>query len=152
MSSLSEKIRIVRTNNELTQKQLGQKLNVAESTVQKWEVGKANISMADLKELCRLFFVPIQDMTDDSVEIPEYFPFDHFLPDEMYALPVDLRDSEHILIDAGLAKNAVLHRYTNAGGMKCSAIYMGKTELWWHYREQEAQMIHDWNETYGNGN
>ena len=82
-----------------------------------------------------LFYVPIEKMVDDDYDIPEYYEIDRYLPYSQYRLPVEMRDSEHIIIDADLAGGARLHRYTDAGGNECSAIYQFREEVWWHYRE-----------------
>ena len=103
-----------------------------------------------IKQLCDIFYVPIEKMVDDDYDIPEYYEIDRYLPYSQYRLPVEMRDSEHIIIDADLAGGARLHRYTDAGGNECSAIYQFREEVWWHYREHEQRMIRDWNMEHSN--
>lgn len=146
MSKLNEKLRILLANQELTQAKLACMMNVAPSTVQKWVSGDNNPTTDTVKELCMIFSIPIQNMLDDNFEIPEYIILDRYLPYSMSRLPEKQRDSKHIIIDAALAKGALLHRFKNASGDDCSAIYQGSQEIWWHYREYESQMIRDWNE------
>ena len=45
-------------------------------------------------------------------------------------------------IDGG----GVLHRFTDCFGVPCSAIYIFDIEIWRCERDDEAQMIADWNE------
>lgn len=148
MSSISQKLRVLLSNNCMTQAYLAVKLHVSESTVQKWIVGKNQIGLEDLISICKLFNISIDDMVNDDFEIFEYIEIDRYLPNSIYSLSAPLQDSIHIIIDAGLSKNALLHRFQNATGVECSAIYQGKLEVLWHYREHEINMIKYWNEIY----
>ena len=148
MSALNEKIRILLANNEWTQAHLAEKMHVSPKTVQKWCAGKNNPSLDTVKELCSIFYIPIGELTNDDLDIPEYYVIDRYLPYSCARLPEEDRDTEHTLIDAGLAGGAILHRFVNGGGAECSAIYQRKREVWWHYRENESRMIRDWNERY----
>ena len=59
-------------------------------------------------------------------------------------------DSIHEVFDAGLQFGAVLHRFINAGGTECSAIYANGAQIWWVYTngnalgDSESVMIKDW--------
>ena len=87
-----------------------------------------------------------ENLLDDDYEVPAYYVIDKYLPYSVAArFPKDQCDSKHVLIDACLAKGAILHRFINGGGDACSAIYYGSRGIWWHYRENEARMIKDWN-------
>lgn len=56
-------------------------------------------------------------------------------------------DSPHeIITDVHLLGGGKLHRFNNAAGDACSAIYVKGEEIWWHYRENEERMIREWNE------
>ena len=148
MSKLNEKLRILMANQEWTQKRLAERMFVSPDTVSSWVRGKNHPTLETVKELCEIFCIPIQEMTNDEIDIPEYFALD---PWEAYVDYGDLRhpgDSVHTIIDADLAYEGMLHRFTNAAGDECSAIYRGNMEMWWHYREREAQMIRDWNREY----
>ena len=143
MSKLNEKLRILLLNNEWTQKQLAEKLYVSPDAVSSWVRGINNPSLDTIKQLCEIFYIPIQDLTNDELDIPEFFLIGEF-PSNSYRY----QDSDHKVYDAGLANEEMLHRFTNPGGAKCSAIYRGQLEVWWHYRDHEARMIHEWNERY----
>jgi len=146
ISQLNEKIRILLHNREWTQAELAKKLNVAPTTVQKWVSGKNTPTIQTLKELCSLFSVSYKYMLDDGSEIPKYIEVGTVDPRVRFFEQRD--DSLHILVDASLKRNALLHRFKNATGDDCSAIYIGRIEQWWTYREDEARMIKDWNELF----
>lgn len=148
MSSIGEKIRAICHNREWTQKELAMQMQVEPTTVQKWIVGKNMPAVETIKKLCEVLYVPIEELTDDDFDIPEYYVIDRYLPYNIAQRPEEYQDTEHTLIEAYLAQGAILHRFTNAGGEECSAIYLHRKEVWWHYRDKEAQMIRDWNREY----
>lgn len=145
MSTFPEKLRILLANREMTQAQLADHMILSTKAIQKWVSGKNMPKLKELLELCDFFQVSLQELVDDSIDIPKYIEIDRYLPFRMEMMPKERQDSIHVLYDAGLAKGAILHRFTNAGGDKCSAIYLHRQEVWWHYREHEARMIKDWN-------
>lgn len=55
-------------------------------------------------------------------------------------------DGVHLVADVGLKDGAVLHRFKNPAGDKCSAVYIGNNEIIWHYREREQDMVEYWND------
>ena len=150
MSKLSEKIRFLIKYNGMTEKKLAEKLCVCESTVQKWVVGKHTPKLNSIIELSQIFRVPVQTLINDEEEVAAYFQRDQANSDFPVLFSEEYNDSVHEIVDADLAKGALLHRFENSSGDKCSAIYVRKYEVWWHYREHEARMIKDWNEEYRN--
>lgn len=55
------------------------------------------------------------------------------------------RESVHVLVpEIKLHDGAGLYRFTNCNGAECSAIWLGDTEMCWHYREKEKEMIDYW--------
>ena len=150
ISTINVKIGTLLANNGWTQKKLADDLVISPDAVQKWVKGINTPTLETIKQLCDIFYVPIEKMVDDDYDIPEYYEIDRYLPYSQYRLPVEMRDSEHIIIDADLAGGARLHRYTDAGGNECSAIYQFREEVWWHYREHEQRMIKDWNMEHSN--
>jgi len=150
ISTINVKIGTLLANNGWTQKKLADDLVISPDAVQKWVKGINTPTLETIKQLCDIFYVPIEKMVDDDYDIPEYYEIDRYLPYSQYRLPVEMRDSEHIIIDADLAGGARLHRYTDAGGNECSAIYQFREEVWWHYREHEQRMIRDWNMEHSN--
>lgn len=148
MSKLNEKLRVLLKNNEWTQAKLAESLNVSPDAVSSWVRGINTPTIATIKELCQIFSVPIQELTDDDFDIPEFIVIAQYLPYSVREKPKEFQDQEHIIIDANLPHEGTLHRFKNAKGIKCSAIYRAGQEVWWHYREHEAEMIRYWNEVY----
>ena len=145
---LGTKIKTLLSNNDMTQKDLAERMHVQPTTVQKWCSGINSPDIFTIKELCNIFSIPVQDLLNDDFDIVEFYTIDRYLPYSQDRFPVEMQDSEHIIIDANLKRGARLHRFTNCAGDKCSAIYIGSTEKWWDYREGESRMINDWNHMY----
>ncbi len=165
MADIGAIIEIWLKNNGWTHKKLAEKVHVTESAVQKWVRGKRCPDYDTLKilsdimliDICHFFepdYLPIRfERLDDF--IPPCMYGDSFLeilkmlgeeiPEELIKNPLPRQDSCHEVYDAGLYKYAKLHRFKNPAGDECSAIYLAGKEIWWHYREYENQMIHDWN-------
>ena len=148
MSELNEKIRILLADNGWTQTKLADLVGYTPGAVHRWVKGVNLPSIDTIKKICEVFSIPIQDLLNDEYDIPEYIILDQYLPYRMCYMPEELQDSIHIIIDANLSAGGLLHRFKNAAGVECSAIYQGSSEIWWHYREHEPRMIHDWNERY----
>lgn len=142
----NEKIRVSLKNNEWTQAEFANLIHVAPTTVQKWAVGRNTPNIEIIKEIGRVLNIPIQELLDDSVDIVEFYVVDKYLPYEQDMYPEVLRDSEHIIIDAGLKGESFLHRFENAENVAFSAIYYAKREIWSTVRERERFMIRAWNE------
>ena len=143
--TFNEKLRIILKNNGWTQTKLAHELGFSKDAVYTWVHGISRPDDETKLIICELFAVPIQELLYDHFEIPEYRIIGTFVP---YA-PKMRFDSIHTVIDADLAGNALLHRFTKNDVEKCSAIYIGDYEEWWHYREQEPWMIRHWNEEHG---
>ena len=166
MADIGEIIRIWLHNNGWTQKMLAQRLNVSESTVQKWVVGKGHPDPDMLKSLSDVMLIDIQDFyeTDflpyEYVRMEDFVPpcmygeefiklmkdFGEQIPEELIKNPLPRQDSCHEVYDAGLWNDAKLHRFKDSAGADCSAIYFGGKERWWHYRDYEIQMVRAWND------
>ena len=168
MADLGLIIEIWLANNEWTQARLAKAVGVEETTVQKWKTGKNHPGPDMLKRLSEVMLIDIQDFYEDNYLPVEYERLDDFMPPCMYSadfiegmkelgygdsIPEDLiknplprQNTLHAVYDAGLYKDAKLHRFTDDDGKKCSAIYLRGQEVWWHYREHELQMIRAWND------
>lgn len=57
--NLSERLRLLRKKNNMTQKELGQKLFKSESTVRMWELGKSEPDIETINKLSEIFSVPV---------------------------------------------------------------------------------------------
>ena len=146
MSTFSEKIRILRKNKEWTQAQLADALSVSESAVQKWETDKNTPPISEVKRLAEVFYLPATTLIDDTVEIPEFFLLESLSADEFWPRPATLDSTPHKVYDAGLIKNANLHRFLNKAGVPYSAIYVGRNEMLSCERDHEQGMIDYWNQ------
>ncbi len=67
--TFGEKIRKLRTDNQMNQDDLAEKLFVTRTAISKWETGKGYPSIDSLKLLSNLFHVSIDDLiSDEDVE------------------------------------------------------------------------------------
>ena len=155
----------------MTRKQLADAIYVSHSTVSTWTRGLHFPDYSLLDTLCEIFNISVDELLDDSIDIPSedaqkndkenstqnslsersaphfqdtkknYILLGKYLPYSLYHIPDGRQDSLHMVYDADLANEGTLHRFTNAAGVKCSAIYRAGSEVWWHYREHEAVYI-----------
>jgi transcriptional regulator with XRE-family HTH domain len=146
MSVISEKIRILRKNREWTQAQLADALSISESTVQKWEVDKNAPPVSEIKRLAEVFYLPVISLVDDAVNIPEFYFLETIPAEDFYPRPAATDSTPHKVYDAGLIKNANLHRFLNKAGEPYSAIYVGRDERLSCERGHEQGMIDYWNQ------
>ena len=146
MSTFSEKIRILRKNREWTQAQLADALSVSESTVQKWEVDKNAPPVSEIKRLAEVFYLPVTSLVDDAIDIPEFYFLESIPAEDFWPRNAMLDSTPHRVYDAGLIKNATLHRFLNKAGEPYSAIYVGRDERLSCERAHEQGMIDYWNQ------
>jgi transcriptional regulator with XRE-family HTH domain len=62
-----ENLKSLRKNNNLSQEQLAEKVNVSRQSVSKWETGEAYPEMNNILELCKIFKCNINDLVNDSI-------------------------------------------------------------------------------------
>ena len=62
--AFSDKLRIHRTNINLTQEELADKINVSQKTISSWETGRSEPTMKELTRLCNLFDCTMSDLSD----------------------------------------------------------------------------------------
>ena len=148
MSTLGMKLKTLLANREWSQKKLAETIIISPDAVSSW-IRDINYPPIDrLKELSDIFYISIPNLIDENYEVPKYIEIDRYLPYPMCCYPETKQDSIHIVYDADLANEGKLHRFNNAGGEPCSAIYRAGKEVGWHYREHEPRMIKDWNEVH----
>lgn len=138
---LGEKLEILLSNREWTQKQFADKLFLTESAVQKWIVGKAYPRYQDLKDICDLLEITYEELMNPDIKMPMYLMIDQYELWEQLRRPEQFRDSEHRIYDAELGVPYTLHRFKNPAGVDYSAIYFGRRELYSCERESEFRMI-----------
>ena len=64
--TFGEKLKKLRTDNELTQDELAEKIYVTRTAISKWETDKGYPSIDSLKQLSNLFEVSIDELISDS--------------------------------------------------------------------------------------
>lgn len=76
------KIKEIRKSKKLTQKQLGEKCGIAESTIRQYELGLRNPKFETLCKIAKALEVPVDEliksisigfMTDDDIKAVEYY-------------------------------------------------------------------------------
>ena len=87
----SEKLQKLRKENNLSQEQLADKLDVSRQSVSKWESGQTYPEMDKLLTMCKLFNITLDDLTNDEVNYKEVKPknkntFDNLVDDVMYII------------------------------------------------------------------
>lgn len=71
MTTIGERIRKLRIESGLTQKQLGERAKIAEPTIRKYELGKLNPKIETIQKIANALKVPIQLITEPK----EFFTF-----------------------------------------------------------------------------
>ena len=64
MSSLSKNIKRYRTQNNITQEQLAEKINVTRQAVSNWENGKTEPDIETLTKIAQIFDISIDELVD----------------------------------------------------------------------------------------
>ena len=66
--NLSENLKKIRKENNLSQEQLAEKLNVSRQSVSKWESGQAYPEMDKVLQICQLFSVSVDDLLNQDIK------------------------------------------------------------------------------------
>lgn len=66
MNNFGNKLSELRKQNKMTQRELGNILNVSDRTISKWEVGVSLPNIDDLYNISNYFNIPIYNLTADS--------------------------------------------------------------------------------------
>ena len=64
--NLNEKIQKLRKDNNLSQEQLAEKLNVSRQSVSKWESGSSYPEMEKLLQMFKIFNISLEDLTNEK--------------------------------------------------------------------------------------
>jgi len=64
----SEKLQKLRKDNNLSQEQLADKLDVSRQSVSKWESGQTYPEMDKLLTMCKIFNITLDDLTNDEIK------------------------------------------------------------------------------------
>jgi transcriptional regulator with XRE-family HTH domain len=65
-TEFNKKLQQLRKENGLTQEQLSEKLHISRTAVSKWESGRGFPNIEALKNISRIFSVPVDDLLSDS--------------------------------------------------------------------------------------
>ena len=65
---LGNKIQKLRKENNLTQEELAEKVDVARQTISKWELGETSPDIKQTKKLARIFKVSLDELTDNDIK------------------------------------------------------------------------------------
>lgn len=66
--TIGEKIRRIRKERSLTQKQLGDLCGMADSAIRRYEIGKGNPKFETLERIAKALRVPVSDIMPDVIE------------------------------------------------------------------------------------
>ena len=65
---IGNKIQELRKQNNLSQEQLAEKLNVARQTISKWELGETSPDLSEAKKISKIFNVSLDDLTNNDIK------------------------------------------------------------------------------------
>ena len=65
---IGKKIMNLRKKNGLSQEELAEKVGVARQTISKWELGETSPDLKQAKELSRIFYVSLDELTDNDIK------------------------------------------------------------------------------------
>ena len=87
----SEKLQKLRKDNNLSQEQLADKLDVSRQSVSKWESGQTYPEMDKLLTMCKIFNITLDDLTNDEIKYSEVKPkntnaFSNLIDDLVYII------------------------------------------------------------------
>lgn len=71
MSDFPNKLKKLRTDSHLTQKQLAGQLNVSQNAVYNWENGKREPNLDMMKKIAKIFDIALYILLDDKYELPD---------------------------------------------------------------------------------
>ncbi|MCG4878197.1 helix-turn-helix domain-containing protein, partial [Eggerthella lenta] len=71
--NVNDKIKMLRTEHQLSQESLAALLDVSRQSVSKWEKGLSKPSSENLARLAEIFSVHIQDLMNDSIQLERSF-------------------------------------------------------------------------------
>ena len=87
---LSEKVKQLRVNNNMTQRELAQKLGVSIPTLQKYEYGTLRLRNEMIIKICNIFNISINNFLKDTNEYRHTNLYDEIIIDEMIRNRVSL--------------------------------------------------------------
>lgn len=71
MADFPNRLKKLRTDSKLTQKQLADKLNVSQNAVYNWENGKREPNLDMMKKIAKVFDIALYILLDDTYPLPD---------------------------------------------------------------------------------
>jgi len=71
MSDFPNRLKKLRSDSKLTQKQLAEELNVSQNAVYNWENGKREPNLDMMKKIAKVFDIALYILLDDRYELPD---------------------------------------------------------------------------------
>ena len=65
---IGSKIQQLRKQNNLSQEELAEKLDVARQTISKWELGETSPDLAQAKKLSQIFQISLDELTNNDIK------------------------------------------------------------------------------------
>ena len=79
--TLGEKIKLLRTSNQLSQESLAALLGISRQSVSKWEKGISNPSSEKLIRLSEIFKISVEDLLDEQINMQKNLNTFHYFKD-----------------------------------------------------------------------
>lgn len=89
---LSKKIKQLRIDNNMTQRELAQKLGISIPTLQKYEYGTLRLKNEIIIKICDIFNISINNFLEDTTEYRHTNLYDELIIEEMIRNRVSLSD------------------------------------------------------------
>lgn len=107
-----------REKEKLNQNELGERVGVAQATVQRWETGKREPSFTDLEKLAKALKVTVSDLFSDRnpLDVPTAKQLESMVQTAMQELPIGATLGDYPSAVASSLR-AQLKRYRAAGGL-----------------------------------
>lgn len=108
--SISKQLIKLRESHKLTQRQLGEKLGVSESTINTWESGRRSPAPAAREKICKFFHIDMNHLygineSNNNVIKIEYFDHKYVFPADYFYMGNNLFDYKHKIADIYLPKS-----------------------------------------------
>lgn len=71
MSDFPNRLKKLRSDSKLTQKQLAEKLNVSQNAIYNWENGKREPNLDMIKKIAKVFDIALYILLDDTYPLPD---------------------------------------------------------------------------------
>ncbi len=98
--TLGENIRYLRKKNNITQEELGKRLNVSDKTISSWEIDRTEPSIGMVYEMAAYFGCDVSDLVGDVTENK------HYLNEETRQIAQEIKDNPELRALFDASRNA----------------------------------------------